>query len=130
MSETLDPVGPAPETRSTRFLWLVFGASAAPLLWLGHTMLGYGVTAFICYPGDHPVGLAAPGPLLAALIVFDMIALAGCAVGGFVSWRLSRRTEGPRNRFLALWGMLSSLWFFIAILFNVIASVSVPLCQG
>src|ERR1700735_2451739 len=98
---TLDPVGPAPETRSTRFLWLLFGASAAPLLWLGHTMLGYGITAAICYPGDHPVNLIANEPLLAALIIFDVVALVGCAAGGFVSWQLSRRREGPRNRFLA-----------------------------
>ncbi len=130
MSRALDPSGPAPETRSTPFLWLMFGASAAPLSWLGHTMLGYGVTAYICYPGDHPVNLTAPGPLLAAIIAFDVIALAGCAAGGFVSWRLSRRREGPRNRFLALWGVMSSVWFFAAILFNVIASVTVPPCAG
>ena len=33
-----------------------------------------------------------------------------------------------RARFLALWGIFSSLCFLIAILFNIIASVTVPIC--
>jgi hypothetical protein len=125
-----DPVGPAPEARQARFLWLLFGTSAAPLFWLGHTMLAYSVTAYICYPGDHPVSRTANGPLLPALLAFDILALAGCLAGGWVSWRLFQRKEGPRNQFLALWGVMSSLWFFTAIVFNVIASVAVPPCAG
>ena len=128
----LDEIGPAPETSEPRFLWLLLGACAAPLFWLGQMMLGYGVTAYVCYPGDHPVGLAATGPLFAALMVFDLIALGGCAGGALVSWRIWQRLgrgEG-RNRFLALWGLMSSLWFFTAIAFNVLASLWVPLCTG
>lgn len=124
----LDRTGPAPETRAPRFLWLLFGASAGPLFWLGQVMLGYGITAYACYPGDHPVNLASAGPLFAVLLACDAIALAGCATGAFVSWRAWRRGGEGRNRFLALWGMMSSLWFFVAILFNVIASVMVPPC--
>lgn len=128
----LDPGGPAPETRQPRFLRLLFGCCAAPLAWLGHTMLGYGVTAAVCYPGDHPVRLAAGGPLFAALVAFDLFALAVCAAGAFVSWRgWSRMRAGEgSHRFLALGGLMSSLWFFTAILFNVIASVMVPPCAG
>ncbi len=128
MVDHLDPTGPAPETRSPRFLWLLFGASAAPLAWLGQMALGYGVTAYVCYPGDHPVGLAAKGPLFATLIVFDILALVLCAAGGWVSWAHWRRRPEGRNRFLALWGIMSSLWFFVAVLFNAIASLAVPPC--
>jgi hypothetical protein len=125
----LDPTGPAPETREPRFLWLLFGCSAAPLFWLGQLMLGYGVTAQFCYPGDHPVRLSATGPLFAALIAFDLIALAGCAASAWISWRGWQRVRPVgRNRFMALWGLMSSLWFFAAILFNVIASIMVPPC--
>jgi hypothetical protein len=127
---TLDRTGPAPETREPRFFWLVFGASAGPIFWLGQLMLGYGVSAYVCYPGDHPVSLASTGPLFAALLIVDVVALAGCMVGAFVSWRAWRRVrpgEG-RNDFLALWGVMSSLWFFAAILFSVVASVMVPPC--
>ncbi len=126
-----DPIGPAPETRSVRFRRLLFGASAAPLAWLGHVMLGYGVTAIVCYPGDHPQTLPQAGALFAALLIFDVIALALCAAGAAVSWRIWRQGTQlvvGRVRFLAIWGLLSSLWFFIAILFNVIASVAVPPC--
>jgi hypothetical protein len=130
MSEVLDPVGPAPETGSPRFLRLLFGCSAAPLCWLGQMMLGYGVTAYACYPGDHPLGPAAGSGLFVPLILFDLIALAGCATGAFVSWRIWAQhpaSEG-RNHFLALWGIMSSLWFFGAILFNAIVSVAVTPC--
>jgi hypothetical protein len=123
-----DRNGPAPETRSVRFLWLLFGAAAAPLFWLGQMMLGYGVTAAICYPGDHPVSLAAAGPLFAALVAFDLVALAACAAGGFVALRAWRQTGGGPGRFLAFWGLMSSLWFAAAILFNAIASLAVPPC--
>lgn len=128
----LDPTGPAPEARRPRFLWLLFGACAAPLAWLGQVMLSYGVTAHACYPGDHPVSLTTSGSLFAALLAFDAFALAVCAVGAFVAWRgwCHARPRDGRNRFLALWGLMSSLWFFVAILFNVIASVMVPPCAG
>jgi len=126
----LDPTGPAPEARQPHFLWLLFGCSAAPLCWLGQMMLGYGVTATVCYPGDHPVALASTGPLFAVLILFDLIALAGCSAGAWVSWRIRGQVHQPSNRFLALWGLMSSLWFFVAILFNVVASAMVPPCAG
>jgi hypothetical protein len=131
MSDTLDPVGPAPEVRSERFIVLLLAICAAPLFWLGQMILGYGATAYICYPGDHPQSLTATGPLLAALILFDVVALAACAIGAWLSlaaWRRSRNLSGGRNRFLAIWGMMSSLWFFVAILFNTIASVWVTPC--
>jgi hypothetical protein len=130
MSEVLDPVGPAPETRSPRFLWLLFGCSAAPLFWLGQVMLGYGVTAYACYPGDHPLGPSAGNGLIGPLLLFDLIALTGCGAGAWVSWRIwaQHRAGKGRNRFLALWGVMSSLWFFAAILFNAIVSVTVTPC--
>ena len=140
MSQAIDPAGPAPETRSVKFRTLLLGASAAPIFWLGQLMLEYGVTAHVCYPGDHPQSLAASGALFTALMAFDAIALIAPVAGGLVSWRAWRRSAADtdhrhvlhtgegRDRFLALWGVMSSLWFFAAILFNVIASVTVPPC--
>lgn len=130
MSGALDTAGAAPETRSPRFLWLLFCCCAAPLFWLGQMMLSYGVTAYVCYPGDHPLGPSVGGWLIAPLVAFDLIALGGCSAGAFVSWRIWSRhgAGGGRNRFLALWGVMSSLWFFVAILFNVFVSVTVTPC--
>jgi len=130
MSGALDTAGAAPETRSPRFLWLLFGCSAAPLFWLGQMILGYGVSAYTCYPGDHPLGPSAGSGLAGALLVFDLIALAGCAAGAWVSWRIwaQHSAKGGRNRFLALWGVMSSLWFFAGVLFNAIVSIMVTPC--
>jgi hypothetical protein len=105
-------------------------------------MMGYGVTAYACFPGDQPVKPSFIARLRDALVFFDLVALAGALAGGAVSlWllrHLRHEAEGGirhglhsgagRARFLALWGMLSSLWFFFAILFNTIASVTVPPC--
>jgi hypothetical protein len=144
MSTALDPVGPAPETRSVKFRTLLFGASAAPLFWLGQVVFAYGVTAYVCYPGDHPLILGTSGWLFIALLLFDAVALIACAAAGLVSWRAWLRatrtgttnrdhllhTGEGRDRFLSMWGIMSSLWFFCAILFNAIASVTVPPCPG
>jgi hypothetical protein len=140
MSRTLDPVGAAPDARSASFIALLFACTAAPIFWLGQTVLAYGVTAQACYPGDHPQPMAHTAPLTTAMIVFDIVALGACAAGALVAWTIWRRvreagghrhtlhTGEGRNRFLAMWGLLSSLWFFGAILFNVIASLVVPPC--
>jgi heme/copper-type cytochrome/quinol oxidase subunit 2 len=140
MSQIMDPVGAAPETRSVHFLTLLFGAAAAPIFWVGQLMLGYAVTAYACYPGDHPVQVRYGSALLTTVIVFDIVALIVCAAGGLVSWRSwqavradrghrhTLHTGEGRDRFLAMWGLLSSLCFFFAILFNTIASVTVTPC--
>jgi hypothetical protein len=140
MSQAADPIGAAPETHSVKFLRLMFGACAAPVFWIGQVLLGYGVSAFVCFPGDHPVLPSATGPLSHALMAFDAIALLAAALGGWVSWRAWRgagqqtshrdvlHTGEGRDRFLAVWGLLSSVWFLFAILFNTIASLVVPPC--
>jgi hypothetical protein len=140
MSPTIDPIGAAPETRSVHFLTLLFGASVAPIFWAGQLMLGYAVTAYACYPGDHPVQVREGGALFNMVLVFDIVALTACAAGGLVSWRAWRKvrqdrdprhtlhTGEGRDRFLAMWGLLSSLWFFFAILFSTIASLTVTPC--
>lgn len=133
---------PAPQRDRVSLAALLFGIAAAPLFWLGQMMLGFGVTAYVCYPGDHPLPPPAPGALPGVLIGFDVVALIACAVGGIVSyrsWLLTRsekagsdshalHTGEGRTRFMALWGIIASLWFFAAILFNTIASLTVSPC--
>ncbi len=128
MSGFRDPVGPAPETRSPRFLLLLFGVSVPPLFWLGQMMLSYGLTAQACFPGAHPVS-AAPIWLCARLVRFARIGRAACAARWVVSWRIWSAAPRGRTRFLALWGLMSSLWFLAAILFNTAASLLVPPCR-
>ncbi len=119
-----------------RPLSLMIAASIAPLFWAGQVLLGYFVSAQGCYPGNAPrPGVAVP-MLQMFLWTFDAVALAAAMAGGtvsLVSWRRLRcvhETAGEegRTRFLAVWALCSSLWFFFAILFNVIATAMVPPC--
>jgi len=134
---------PAPHRHRASFWTLLFGATAAPLFWLGQLILGFLVTADACFGGDHPTRAASP-PLHTALFAFDGIAVAASVAGGIVayaSWRtlygeqqggheVALETGEERARFLALWGILSSAIFLTAILFTTIATVGVPLCPA
>ena len=133
---------PAPHRHRVSFAALMFGIIAAPVFWLGQMTLGYGVSAVTCYGGDHPTTITSATALRSALIAFDAIAIIAAIAGGIVSymsWRAVRNEkeggqrqaleiDDGRVRFMALWGIMSSLWFFIAIAFSTIASVTVPLC--
>jgi hypothetical protein len=116
-------------------LWvLVFGMAAAPLLWLAQLIVSYCVSAIACYGGDHPTTIASGAPVRTALLVFDAVALIvalAAAIVSFASWRTVRAEQdigGGRTRFMALWGIMSSLCFLGAIVFHSIASVMAPLC--
>ena len=132
-----------PPVRAPRRFWMgMFGACAAPVFWIGQLTLGYWVTAEACYGSDHPTPRTELGALHSALVAFDVIALFACAIGAILSYMVFRSgnrsddakglgvatTVEGRVRFLGIWGLLSSLWFFGAILFNTIASLGVPLC--
>ena len=133
---------PSPHRGRVSFWALMFGACAAPIFWLGQMMLGYGVSAIACYGSDHPTTIASGTALRTALAAFDAVAIVAALAGGIVSyscWRAVRdEKEGGqrqalevgdgRARFMALWGIMASLWFFSAIVFGTIASITVPLC--
>jgi hypothetical protein len=118
-----------------RFRLGMFGASAAPIFWLGQLMLGYWISALTCYGSDHPTTIASGSGLRALLVSFDAVAILAALAGGLVSYRLlsasrerEENTVEGRIRFLATWGSLSSACFLVAIVFTAIASVGVPLC--
>ena len=132
MSMAPDPVGAAPDMRRATFLWLLFACASAPLFWLSQVILGYGVTTFACYPGDHPQYLGTTNDLFTWLMIFNAVAVAGCALPAFVSWQAWRRTRSLKGygRFLTLWALMSSLCFLAAVSFNILASIMVPACRG
>jgi len=110
-----------------QFWALMFACTAAPLFWLGQLGLGYWVTAQICYGSDHPTVTNAAGLLRTVLIVFDVVAAIAGAAGLLFAVSL-RKAAQERARFMAQWGVFSSLCFLVAILFTAIASIMVPLC--
>jgi hypothetical protein len=112
------------------FWVLMFGCCAAPIFWLGQLMLAYWASAQTCYGSDHPTRTDMPGALFSLLIAFDAISIAAALAGAIVSlmcWRAAGEGE-TRPRFMAIWGIFSSLCFSSAIVFETIASVTVPIC--
>lgn len=132
---------PGLERPRASFYALMFGNTAAPIFWIGQLMLGYIFSSLACYGGDHPTMIASGGPLRTMLYVFDAIAIAAAIAGAivsFVCWRAVRdpgtdtrfaaKVREGRMRFMAMWGMLSSVWFLGAIAFNTIGTALVRLC--
>jgi hypothetical protein len=139
---TIATTHPAPHRDKVSFWALMFGCCAAPVFWAGQLMLGYWISAQACYASDHPTVAQMPGTLHTALVVFDAVAIVAAIAGGLVSFASWRATQEEREggahralhvgegraRFMALWGIMSSLWFLGAIVFNTIGSLMVPLC--
>lgn len=125
------------------FTALMFGIATAPVFWIGQMFLDYGVTSRSCYGSDHPTTVAAASALRTALYVFDAVAILAALSGAMVSFlcwwvvrepgadtRFAARITESRVRFMAVCGMLSSLWFLGAIVFNTIASAMVGMCAS
>jgi len=124
-----------PPIQAPRRFWLsMLGACAAPIFWIGQLVLGYWVSAEACYGSDHPGAAMAAGSLRSLLVAFDAVAILAALAGGAASYavfhtaRADASTVESRTRFLAIWGLLSSLWFLAAIVFNTIVSLGVPSC--
>ena len=132
-----------PPLRAPRRFYLgMFACCAAPIFWVGQLLLGYGVSATACYGSDHPTPIDWPGTLRGILATFDAVAILAAIAGGAVALWLLRNARAEvdahgigtevqvesRVKFLAIWGLFSSLWFFAAIAFNTIASLGTPLC--
>lgn len=123
-----DIVHMPPMRQPGQFWALMFGCCAAPIFWLGQVMLGYWVSAQTCFGGDHPAAAASAGELRIVLFAFDAMAVMAGLAGLLVAYVCRGSADGERARFMALWGIFSSLCFLAAILFNAIASIMVPPC--
>jgi hypothetical protein len=123
------------------FISLLIGNVAAPIFWLGQLMLGYIVSTQACYGSDHPTVVSSATALRTTLYAFDGVAILAAIAGGIVSllcWRAVRepgadarfaaKVTASRARFMAMWGMMSSLWFLGAVVFTTIATATVRLC--
>ena len=139
-----DQSHPSPHRERVNFWVLLFADAVTPIFWSGQLLLGYIVVANGC-GGMGSLEWSGDGASLRkTLIAFDAVAIMASLVGGLIAYLAWRKThqekdggatnaintgEG-RSRFMALWGMLSSLWFLLAIVFNTIATLTVPLCIG
>ena len=140
------PAGhPSPHRDRVSILALLFGLAAGPGAWIVQMLFGYGISSYACFPSNAPQ-LRSPPPGWGGehgLLLGVNLLCVGVAVTGFLvahrAWSRSREErEGDvhalidvghgRSRFMASCGMLTSIGFSIAILFDAAAIVRVPAC--
>jgi hypothetical protein len=125
-----------PVRHPRRFLALMFGCCAAPLLWVCQLLADYWVSAQACSHAAH-LNPVSTGGLRSALLGVGLVAILGALAGLWVSLMLWRsyapNTSGGvpgREHFMAVWGIFASLCFVGAIVFNFISSLTAPLCAS
>ena len=123
-------------------LWLLlFATAGVPLFWFAQFLAGSALTGSLCFSDVIPMlGNDPTGWLRWFMLGIDAIAIIAAVVGFVVSlrsWRGARngmQVKPPlelaieRTRFLAIWGMMTSAGFLLAIVFATIADLAVPLC--
>lgn len=141
MTDMSGPLAPRKERISVHLQ--LFAIVVAPAFWTAQLIFTYGFSSEACYPGDHPAPSLSAAAIRTFMIAFDVAAIVAAIVGiavSVMSWRIARGDSGDlrydsattegRERFMAIWGFFSSLAFLFAIVFNVIASLTVPPCGG
>jgi hypothetical protein len=120
----------SPRREQASLIAQLFGVAAGPSAWIAQLVIGYGVSSYVCYPGDTPrrdlPGSGEHGLLLAINLACLAVALAGFAVS-FTARRRLPAGDG-RGRFLATCGLLSAATFSIAILFDTPSALALRLC--
>lgn len=124
---------------------LLLALAVGPLAWIGQLVVAYAVASHACYPDGAPLLDVARANLWWLLLIVNLVGVALAALAGFTSLRNyrvaqaasngNRRTEirlrvEGRAEFLAGWGGICGLVFFVAALFDLIALLVVPPCLG
>lgn len=137
---------PSPHRDRVSLGSLFFGLFAGPVAWGIQLVTNFALASNRCYPDGISRATILPGwqwsspTILAINIVAAILALIGAAVS-YSHWQAVRNEhqgsarqlveagEG-RTRFLALWGVMTGLGFFVAIIFDTVALSMVPQCAG
>ncbi len=134
---------PAPHRHRVGLTALFFGLAAAPAAWNVQLLFSVGLAAHACYPRDVPLELPIWRNLWGILLAIGVAGVALAIVGGLVSFRNWRLTfdEAPgsvhhlldngegRTRFIAMFGILTSVLFVLGLVFATAAVFLVPLCR-
>ncbi|MBA3895696.1 MAG: hypothetical protein H0X36_00855 [Sphingomonadaceae bacterium] len=133
---------PAPHRDRVSVPWLLAGLAIPPVAWTLEMLVGFGISSNACpltQGSTSQVGFSGEATLL---IVLQIACLIVAIASGLMSWRHWRRVrlenkdsqhshltlgEG-RTRFLALASMLTAGTFSIAIVFNLLEPILIPLC--
>jgi hypothetical protein len=141
-SASTSAVHPTPYRHRSSLAELIFITFAPPLAWSAHLILNYAVASHTCFPDGTPQATPSFDGLRALLIGIDVASLAISVVVLLMAHRLWRastaelrqaeaatvRTGEERTRFLALWGILIGLLFFVAVFFDFVGLWILPIC--
>lgn len=133
---------PAPGRDVTRDRWLWFGFLAAPVAWSVQLAVNGSLAGLACLGGAATPDVDMLGWTQPAIVVVNLGALAIAILGLAVSIRNIRKThpaeEGDgrgvlgagegRTRYMAVWGIATSVLFFCATAFNSVAVFWGGLC--
>jgi hypothetical protein len=136
------PAHPAPHRDRTTLAELLFAVFAPPLAWSVHLVVNYGFASHSCFPDGQPQKAASFAGLRILLLAIDGAALVISAIAVLIAyraWQASSQelaetgssmveTGEGRTRFLAIWGMLIGLTFFVAVIFDFVGLWMLPIC--
>ena len=139
---TFDIGHPAPGRAVLSVVWLWFGFLGAPLAWSLQLSVNSALSGLACLGGRATPDVDLLGWTDTAIVVVNLAALLLALLALAVSIRNLRRThevesdEGRgvlgagegRTRFMAVWGIWTSVLFFFAIAFNTVAVFWGGLC--
>jgi len=123
-----------------RTLVALFGA---PTAWMIQLLLSEPLVAHACYPYQIPLSVPIWERLSSLLAAISLLCLAVALLSGFVAltaWRQAEEksavggddieTKVRRRRFTGKLGLMSSLIFIVAVIFNICAVLLTPLCSS
>lgn len=143
-SATLDHhAHPAPHRDRVQLIGLLGALIIPPLVWSLHLVANYSFAVRSCYPDGAPQASPSLDKLRLVLIVIDVASLAVSLAAVAVAYRNWSATAGEvaetdspivetgegRTRFLALWGILAGIGFFIAVAFDFVGLWILPICS-
>ena len=138
-----DPIDhPSPHRNRISVSWLLAGLAVPPVAWALEMLMSYGISSNACPLTRMPDPKPGFSGEAIVLIVLQLACLVATTASGLMSWRhwqrvRSEKTDSEhshmtigdgRSRFMALAGMLTAGMFAVAILFNVLEPMILPLC--
>lgn len=133
---------PAPHRDRTTLAALSFAGIAPPLAWSLHLVVNYAFASHFCFPDGQPLNAASFHGLRVLLLLIDGAALVISALAMLIAYRAWQasaeemaeigssmvETGEGRTRFLAIWGILTGMVFFVAVIFDFAGLWILPIC--
>lgn len=135
-------VHPAARRHHFRLICLLIAVLAPPAGWSMHLIVNYASASRACFPDGTPQSGPSTQSLWLLLITIDIVSLAISGVAAalaYRSWKTSAaemaehaspmvETGEGRTRFLAIWGLLIGVGFFVAVIFDFVGLWILPIC--